>query len=84
VGRAAVLVGVLASHHEDGGMSRSGERVPTGVGAQRRRLTLAEAEAGCLPDRFTAEEWQAMHAASACISRPDDEECTKRQITTAN
>jgi hypothetical protein len=54
------------------------------VGAQRRRLTLAEAEAGCLPDRFTAEEWQAMHAASACISRPDDEECTKRQITTAN
>ena len=43
---------------------RSGDRIATGTGAARRRLTQAEAEAGGLPERFTAEEWQAMALAS--------------------
>lgn len=43
-------------------MSRSGERLATGTGAARRRLTLEEAEAGCLPEPFTRAEWAAMAA----------------------
>lgn len=43
---------------------RSGDRVVTGTGANRRRLTLAEAEAGGLPEPFTKEEWDAMYYAS--------------------
>lgn len=42
---------------------RSGDRVATGTGADRRRLTLDEASVGALPDRFTEEEWAAMHRA---------------------
>lgn len=42
-------------------MSRSGERLATGTGAARRRLTLEEAEAGCLPEPFTREEWDEMY-----------------------
>lgn len=43
---------------------RSGDRIATGTGANRRRLTLAEAEAGGLPEPFTREEWDAMSRAS--------------------
>lgn len=43
---------------------RSGDRIATGTGASRRRLTLAEAEAGGLPEPFTREEWDAMSRAS--------------------
>lgn len=42
----------------------SGQRVATGTGANRRRLTLEEAEAGALPEPMTREEWAAMAAAS--------------------
>lgn len=45
-------------------MIRSGERIPTGTGAARRRLTLAEAEAGGLPEPMTREEWVNMYHAS--------------------
>jgi hypothetical protein len=45
-------------------MIRSGDRIPTGTGAARRRLTREEAEAGGLPEPMTAEEWRAMAAAS--------------------
>lgn len=45
-------------------MIRSGDRIPTGTGPNRRRLTVAEAEAGGLPDRMTRDEWRAMHDAS--------------------
>ena len=45
-------------------MIRSGDRIPTGTGAARRRLTQAEAEAGGLPEPMTAEEWEAMYNAS--------------------
>lgn len=45
-------------------MIRSGDRIPTGTGATRRRLTLAEAEAGGLPEPMTREEWRAMADAS--------------------
>lgn len=45
-------------------MIRSGDRIPTGTGASRRRLTLAEAEAGGLPEPMTREEWRAMAEAS--------------------
>lgn len=41
---------------------RSGERLATGTGAARRRLTLEEAEAGCLPEPFTRAEWAEMAA----------------------
>lgn len=44
---------------------RSGDRVKTGTGPKRRRLTVCEAEAGGLPDRFTAEEWEAMRQAAS-------------------
>lgn len=43
---------------------RSGDRVATGTGANRRRLTLEEAEAGGLPEPMTREEWAAMYYAS--------------------
>jgi hypothetical protein len=36
----------------------------TGTGSQRRRLTVAEAEAGALPEPFTRDEWGAMAAKS--------------------
>ncbi len=45
-------------------MIRSGDRIPTGTGANRRRLTREEAEAGGLPEPMTREEWAAMAAAS--------------------
>lgn len=45
-------------------MIRSGDRIATGTGANRRRLTLEEAEAGGLPERFTREEWDAMYHCS--------------------
>ena len=45
-------------------MIRSGDRIATGTGASRRRLTLEEAEAGGLPEPFTREEWHAMYQAS--------------------
>ena len=45
-------------------MTRSGDRIATGTGASRRRLTLEEAEAGGLPEPMTREEWQAMCQAS--------------------
>jgi hypothetical protein len=43
---------------------RSGDPIATGTGAARRRLTLEEAAAGGLPERFTPEEWAAMARAS--------------------
>jgi hypothetical protein len=43
---------------------KSGDRVATGTGDARRPLTLAEAEAGGLPERMTKDEWAAMHRAS--------------------
>lgn len=43
---------------------RSGDRIATGTGAARRRLTVAEAEAGGLPERMTRAEWDAMADAS--------------------
>jgi len=45
-------------------MIRSGDRIPTGTGAARRRLTREEAEAGGLPEPMTAEEWAAMYNTS--------------------
>ena len=42
----------------------SGDRVDTGTGDARRPLTLAEAEAGGLPEPMTKDEWTAMHRAS--------------------
>ncbi len=45
-------------------MIRSGDRIPTGTGANRRRLTREEAEAGGLPEPMTPEEWRAMYHAS--------------------
>lgn len=41
----------------------SGDRIQTGTGATRRRLTEAEAMAGGLPERMTAAEWRAMAVA---------------------
>jgi hypothetical protein len=43
---------------------RSGDRIPTGTGANRRRLTREAAEAGGRPEPMTPEEWRAMAAAS--------------------
>jgi len=43
---------------------KSGDRVDTGTGDERRPLTLAEAEAGGLPEPLTKSEWAAMHRAS--------------------
>jgi hypothetical protein len=40
---------------------RSGDRIATGTGATRRRLTLEEAASGGLPDLMTSDEWQAAH-----------------------
>jgi hypothetical protein len=47
----------------------SGDRVPTGTGVFRRRLTLAEAEAGALPEPFTKLEWQLMRETSRQLLR---------------
>ena len=43
---------------------RSGDRIATGTGVNRRRLTLEEAEAGGLPEPMTRGEWDAMCEAS--------------------
>ena len=43
---------------------RSGDRIATGMGGNRRRLTLEEAEAGGLPEPMTRGEWDAMHITS--------------------
>jgi hypothetical protein len=43
---------------------KSGDRVDTGTGGERRPLTLAESEAGELPEPLTTDEWAAMHRAS--------------------
>ena len=48
-------------------MTRSGDRIATGTGASRRRLTLEEAEAGGLPEPMTREEWQAMYGESRML-----------------
>lgn len=40
------------------------ERLATGTGPNRRRLTRDEAERGALPAPFTDAEWAAMHAGS--------------------
>ena len=48
-------------------MIRSGDRIPTGTGAARRRLTRDEAEAGGLPEPMTAEEWRLMYEASRTL-----------------
>lgn len=45
-------------------MIRSGDRIATGTGLSRRRLTLEEAEAGGLPEPMTREEWDAMYQTS--------------------
>ena len=42
----------------------SGTKIATGTGAARRRLTEAEAQAGCLPERMTASEWEYAFAGS--------------------
>lgn len=39
---------------------KSGDRIATGTGEARRRLTEAEAHAGGLPERMTAQEWRRM------------------------
>jgi hypothetical protein len=44
--------------------------VDTGSGAARRRLTLAEAQRGDRPAPFTADEWAALHAATAQFPGP--------------
>ena len=48
-------------------MIRSGDRIPTGTGAARRRLTREEAEAGGLPEPMTAKEWAAMYNTSRTL-----------------
>jgi hypothetical protein len=48
-------------------MIRSGDRIPTGTGTARRRLTREEAEAGGLPEPMTAEEWAAMYHTSRTL-----------------
>jgi hypothetical protein len=49
---------------QGGTMIRSGDRIATGTGASRRRLTDEEALAGGLPDPLTQAEWQALHDAA--------------------
>jgi len=48
-------------------MIRSGDRIPTGTGAARRRLTRDEAEAGGLPEPMTPKEWAAMYNTSRIL-----------------
>ncbi|GAB1340896.1 hypothetical protein [Gemmatimonas sp.] len=48
---------------------KAGDIVPTGVEAQRRRLTDAEACAGAKPEPFTPREWRAMRRATARYAR---------------
>jgi hypothetical protein len=54
---------------------KSGDRVATGTGDDRRPLTLAEAEAGGLPEPMTKDEWAAMHRASTCTPVTQWVEC---------
>ena len=55
----------------------SGQRLATGTGAARRRLTEAEAQAGCLPELMTKAEWEYAFAGSLAeqvraVSKTDD------------
>lgn len=47
----------------------SGLRIATGTGVDRRRMTKEEAEAGCIPEPFTAEEWTSMHKTNIHYTR---------------
>jgi hypothetical protein len=53
-----------------GEVDRMTAHLPTGTGASRRRLTLAEAERGERPAPFTKEEWKAMAAATELFPGP--------------
>lgn len=48
---------------------QAGDLVPTGVEALRRRLTMAEARAGGIPEPFTPREWRAMRRATERYAR---------------
>jgi hypothetical protein len=48
----------------------SSRQLDTGTGTHRRRLTLAEAQRGDRPAPFTADEWAALHAATAQFPGP--------------
>ena len=61
-------------------MIRSGDRIPTGTGVSRRRLTREEAEAGGLPEPMTQEEWRAM----ATASRHDHERLIYQAVQNAS
>ena len=54
---------------------RSGDRIATGTGDERRPLTLAEAEVGGLPEPLTKDEWAALHRASTCTPVTQWVEC---------
>ena len=58
---------------------KSGDPVDTGTDADRRRLTLAEAEAGGLPTPWTATEkqaaWDACHDYGLRLLRAAAQEC---------
>lgn len=43
---------------------KSGDRIDTGTGKERRRLTLEEAQAGGKPTPFTKDEWRDLRDAS--------------------
>lgn len=49
---------------------KSGDQVKTGTGPKRRHLTVLEAEAGGLPEPFTAAEWAALKKAAAARPSP--------------
>lgn len=53
-----------------GRTERTPRRIQTGSGIHRRPLTLAEAEAGGLPEPFTATEWKQLAYASFAPTLP--------------
>jgi hypothetical protein len=79
---AEILSAVVARHHPTISMkvtpnlpatlasaSLKPERLETGTGPLRRRLTLAEAERGALPTPFTKGEWNRLRDESVLAAR---------------
>lgn len=64
-------------------MSREPERLDTGTGNSRRRLTEQEAKRGALPTPFTSEEWTTMKNAVTVqdIAMLRERACVAKQVS---
>lgn len=59
------------------------DHLPTGTGANRRRLTLDEAMRGERPEPYTVHEWKALHLATMRFPGPTQWAVSFNQLSEA-